>query len=123
MKLPASCWIIADEAMLMRVFINLVMNAIRFGRPGGHVWLQLQDESHQVSCSVRDDGIGMEETVLPHIFKRFYQADPSRSADDGSSGLGLAMVEWIVKAHDGSLRVTSTPNEGSTCYLTLPNRP
>jgi len=122
-KLPETCQILADEAMLLRLFINLIANAIRFGRPGGHVWISLQDQQTQVTCRIKDDGIGMDETVLPHIFRRFYQADPARSSDDGSSGLGLAMVDWIVKSHGGSIHVTSAPGEGSEFCLMLPKHP
>lgn len=107
-----------DETMLMRLFINLTENAIRYGRPGGQVRLTLRREKDQAVAAVTDDGIGIAPEHLDKIWQRFWQADPARS--DGGAGLGLAMVRWIAEAHGGHVQVESTPGAGSTFTVSIP---
>ena len=108
----------ADETLLMRCFINLIENAIVYGKENGHIWVYLTLENGKASGYVRDDGMGIAAKDLPKIWERFYQADPSRSdTGDGNSGLGLAMVRWIVNAHGGRIYAESTLGEGSTFYF------
>ena len=78
-------------------------------------------EGERVSLSVRDDGIGISEKDLPHIWERFYQADPSRT-DSESSGLGLSLVRWIVEAHGGTISAQSTLGVGTEFICLLPLR-
>ena len=73
----------------------------------------------EVIGSVRDDGIGISEEDLPHIWERFYRADASRS-DGSHSGLGLSMVKWIAEAHGGSVEAESRLGEGSTFIFRMP---
>jgi two-component system OmpR family sensor kinase len=74
-----------------------------------------------VVVAVRDEGDGIAPEHLPHVFERFYRADPSRSRDSGgSSGLGLAIVEAIVTAHGGTVAVTSAYGRGTTVRVTFP---
>ena len=109
---------IGDETLLMRCFMNLIENAITYGRDGGNIWINLAEEESHISGYIRDDGIGIREEILPKIWERFYQADPSRTAsDEGSSGLGLSMVRWIVEAHEGSITAESRYGEGTTFYF------
>jgi len=108
----------ADETMLMRLLINLIQNAIRYGRTGGNVWVSLKKGGGAVVGRVRDDGIGIPKELQPRIWERFYQVEPSRSGD--GSGLGLSMVKWIAEAHGGSVRVDSQPGEGSVFEFVLP---
>ena len=70
---------------------------------------------------ISDNGIGISESDLTKIWNRFYQANPSRSNPDGSSGLGLAMVKWIIENHGGEIKAESVLNEGSTFSFKLPN--
>ena len=104
----------ADKTLLMRCFINLLENAIVYGNEGGHIWIYLTRKGNKASGYVRDDGIGISQEDLPKIWERFYQVDPARSSmAEGNSGLGLSMVNWIVKANNGTISVESTLGEGT----------
>lgn len=102
-----------DEAMLIRVLLNLVDNAVKYGKEGGKVKLSLSKEGGYAVCTVEDNGIGIAEEDLEKIWGRFYRADSSRTEE--GAGLGLSMVASLVKAHEGSVEVSSTPGEGS-CF-------
>lgn len=111
----------ADETMMVRMLINLVSNAITYGKPDGHIYIELTKSGKNAVGSVTDDGIGIAREHLTRIWERFYQVDPSRTANrEGSAGLGLSMVKWIVEAHYGKINVKSKPGEGSTFTFTLP---
>lgn len=107
-----------DETLLMRLFINLTENAIRYGRPGGHVRLTLHRRDNMAVGTVEDDGIGIAPEDQEKIWQRFWQADSARSG--GGAGLGLAMVRWIAGAHGGAVTVQSTPGVGSTFTFVIP---
>lgn len=110
----------ADETLMMRFFINLISNGIRYGKEGGHIIVTLANDNGKISGSIADDGIGIPEDKLPHIWNRFYQVNPARTSDDsGSSGLGLPMVQWIAKVHHGTVSVTSVPGQGTEFYFTF----
>lgn len=111
----------ADETMIMRFLINLISNAINYGKKGGNVWLTIHSGKGGINGSVSDDGIGISREHLEDIWKRFYQVDPSRNSDKKSgAGLGLPMVKWIVTAHGGSIHVDSQPDKGTTFSFFLP---
>ena len=110
----------ADETMMMRLLINLLQNAVSYGREGGNIWVTLRDEEGVVQGCVRDDGIGIGAEHLNKIWNRFYQVDPSRTASRSGAGLGLPMVRWIVEAHGGSIAVESEPGKGSAFTFTFP---
>ncbi|HMM06903.1 MAG TPA: ATP-binding protein [Clostridiales bacterium] len=111
----------ADETMMLRMLINLVSNAITYGKSGGHVTIELTASGKEIIGSVADDGIGMATEHLPRIWERFYQVDPSRTAGkEGGVGLGLSMVKWIVEAHGGKITVNSKLGEGTTFTFVLP---
>lgn len=109
----------ADETMLMRLFINLIDNAIKYGREGGRVNISLGGDGETICGEVRDNGIGIAAEHLPHIWERFYQVDPARDPNALGAGLGLPMVKWIVEAHGGSIRAESKPGEGSAFIFNL----
>ena len=111
----------ADETLMIRLWGNLLQNAVNYGRSDGHIWISVQKEGNTIRMSVKDDGIGISSQDLPHIWDRFYQADPSRNSD--SSGLGLSMVKWIVEAHHGELSVESEIGKGSTFSCQFPWNP
>lgn len=111
-----------DQTLLTRMVMNLVTNAIAYGKQNGYVLLRLRQAADGVQLSVSDDGIGIAPEHLDRIFDRFYRADPSRRASqDGSAGLGLSMVRWIVQAHGGTVSVKSVPGEGSTFTAAFQN--
>ena len=108
-----------DETLLIRMWMNLLENAVRYGKEQGHIYLWLRRQQDTVSGGVKDDGIGISQEDLPHIWERFYQADAARTVS-GSSGLGLSMVAWIVRAHQGEIRAESVLGEGSVFSFTFP---
>lgn len=108
-----------DETFYIRMLINLISNAVYYGKPGGNVHVILRCETDEILGSVQDDGIGISREDLPHIWERFYRTDQSRT-DSSHSGLGLSMVKWIVEAHGGRIKAESTPGVGSVFTFFLP---
>ncbi|OLF06415.1 sensor histidine kinase [Actinophytocola xanthii] len=110
-----------DGPRIQQVLRNLVGNAVGHTRPGTPVTVTVTAQEGEVAVEVHDEGDGIAPEHLPHVFERFYRADPSRSRDSGgSSGLGLAIVEAIVAAHGGTAGVTSAPGRGTTVRVTFP---
>jgi heavy metal sensor kinase len=103
-----------NEAALRRLTLVLVDNAIKYTPGGGHVQVEL--DTHRLT--VTDTGIGIEPESLPHIFERFYQADPSRS--NSGYGLGLAQAQSIAVRHGAQIHVTSKPGKGSVFEVAFP---
>ena len=115
--LPA---IMADPRRARQILRNLVENAIKYSPDGGPVLVSARVRADDVQTSVADQGIGIEEQLLEHIFDRFYQVDNASTRKVGGSGLGLSICKAIVEAHDGSIWVESRPGAGSTVHFTLP---
>ena len=114
--------IAVDPHRIREMLLNLVTNAIKYSGSGGSVALELLDEGDQVAIVVRDTGIGIAAGDLPHIFDRFWRADPARSrtGDRPGVGLGLAITKWIAEAHGGAINVQSRPGRGTTFTVLLP---
>ncbi|WP_158623790.1 PAS domain-containing sensor histidine kinase [Corallococcus llansteffanensis] len=110
----------ADQARVLRVFQNLVGNAIKFTPPEGRIVLGAERREGQVCFSVVDTGPGIDEQSLPHVFDRFWQAVHARKA---GAGLGLAIVKGVVEAHGGRIWVESEPGHGAAFFFTLPGVP
>ncbi len=105
-----------EEENLERIVQNLVENAIKYTPPGGTVRISaVHDSDDQVVLHIADDGVGIPSDALPHIFDRFYRADPSRSREQGGFGLGLAIVRRRVEAMGGNVEVDSKTDQG-TCF-------
>ena len=115
---PTPCT--GNGEQLGQVVTNLVSNAISYNRPGGSVRVRVSAESNVAVLTVSDTGQGISSKDLPHIFERFYRADPARVSVAGCSGLGLAITRAIVAAHSGTLEVASEPGQGSTFTVRLP---
>lgn len=107
-----------SEEMLMQVWLNLLGNAVKFSYDGGSVTVRLSSRSGCVHAVIADDGIGMGEEVQRHIFDKFYQGDPSRTAE--GNGLGLPLARRIVSLYRGDIQVQSAPGEGAVFTVTLP---
>ena len=120
-EMPEELWVFVDETLYIRMISNLISNAVFYGRKKGHVWISLREENGRVVGSVRDDGIGISREDLPHIWERFYRADSARS-EGNHSGLGLPLVQWIVEAHGGRIRVRSELGKGSEFTFILPKK-
>jgi two-component system OmpR family sensor kinase len=111
-----------DRHRIRELLLNLVTNAIKYTGPGGTVGLTLSANEDHATLVVSDSGIGIAPGDLPHIFDRFWRADPARSrtGERPGVGLGLAITKWIAEAHGGSITVQSRPGRGSTFTVRLP---
>lgn len=122
MTLQATCdspvWLAADQSLLTQLFLNLVENAIKYGKDAGHITCKARQEGQHAIITVCDDGIGIAPENLEYIFDRFFRADSARNRS--GSGLGLSIVQWIVQLHHGQIQVESTLGKGSCFIVTLP---
>src|SRR5690606_31405940 len=109
----------ADRETLRTVLMNLVGNSLKYGRTNGRTSIGFYDMDHHILVEVSDNGIGIEQKHLRHLFDRFYRVDKSRSRTEGGSGLGLSIVKHILEAHNEPINVRSTPGLGSTFGFTL----
>jgi signal transduction histidine kinase len=116
-----------DEDRLKQLLLILLDNAIKYTPEQGEVTLGLQRTETGAEIVVSDTGVGIAAADLPHIFERFYRADPARNRCSGGSGLGLSIARWIVEQHQGRISVQSQPGQGTAFtvqlpfHLTLPN--
>lgn len=108
-----------DRTLMGRVWINLISNALKYGGRGGKVAVTLRREDGGIFGSVADDGPGIAPCDQEAVWERFFRRDASRG-DDGSFGLGLPMVRWIVEAHGGSAALESEPGRGSVFSFRIP---
>jgi two-component system phosphate regulon sensor histidine kinase PhoR len=110
-----------DRGQLLQMLTNLVVNALKYGRPGSQVRIRLADAGPDlISLSVIDRGDGIEAAHIPRLTERFYRVDPGRSRQVGGTGLGLAIVKHIVLRHRGRLDIKSRVGVGTSVEITLP---
>ncbi|PYS56180.1 MAG: hypothetical protein DMG13_00760 [Acidobacteria bacterium] len=121
--LPAEpIYIEGDTMRLIQVFSNLLNNAAKFSKRGGHIWLTAASEGETVQVSVRDTGIGMASQMLPRIFDMFAQTGRSIEQTAGGLGIGLAVARRLVEMHGGSIAARSQGlGKGSEFVVLLPN--
>ncbi len=112
--------ITGDPDRIKQLVLILLDNAIKYTPEGGRVTLELQRTGASAEILVRDTGIGIAPEDLPHVFDRFYRADPARSRDPGGSGLGLAIARWIAEQHGGQITIESSLGLGTTVSVRLP---
>ena len=110
----------ADRGLFREMIMNLLDNAVKDNRPGGHVYIDVRHDGHKAFFVIRDTGIGIPEDKQQRVFERFYRADSSRSRKIKGTGLGLAIVKHIVEQHHGTIALNSKENEGTTITVTLP---
>lgn len=111
-----------EPGRIRQLLLNLITNAVKYTPRGGTVSIRLVRRGKQAEVTVQDSGIGIAPGDLPHVFERFWRADlaRSRTGDRPGAGLGLAIAQWIVEAHGGSIDVQSRPGRGSTFTVLLP---
>jgi len=117
---PAPVWVTGDAMRLKQVIVNIVDNAIKYTAEGGRILVSLQARDENAVLTVTDTGIGIPAESLPFVFERFYRTDKARSRESGGTGLGLAIVKAICTAHNGTVSVESSENQGSTFRVQLP---
>ena len=109
-----------DEVKFTLVVTNLVENAIKYNNEGGWVHISLNSDHQFFYIKVEDNGLGIPEDSVEHIFERFYRADKSHSREIGGTGLGLAITKSAIAMHNGEIKVRSKLNEGSTFDVRIP---
>jgi two-component system, OmpR family, phosphate regulon sensor histidine kinase PhoR len=110
----------ADKEKIKQVIINLVSNAIKYGKENGNIIASIyKTEERKVLIEISDDGIGIAPEHLPRIFERFYRTDRGRSRDVGGTGIGLAICKHIIEAHGQAIHARSKPDVGTTIGFTL----
>ena len=107
--------IYADQSLFTQLLVNLIENAVKYGRENGNTWITL--EKAETQLCIRDDGIGISEEDLPKIFERFYRADKAR--DRNGSGLGLSIAKWIVTLHGWEISAESRLGEGTKMLVAI----
>ena len=122
LKLPQEgCFCLRGDAAMIKQAVRIfVQNAAKYTPEGGVITLGVQGESGRVSYTVQDEGIGMKQSDVEHIFERFYRADDTRTSSTGGSGLGLSIAKWIIDAHAGTIEVISRLDLGTRFTVSLP---
>lgn len=110
----------ATVSMLSRIFNNVLHNAIKFTPNNGTIHIVSQRVSDVIKITIKDSGIGMTEEQRQRVFDPFYQADPSRSHESVSLGIGLSMTQELLRQLKGSITLASTPNQGTTVTIAIP---
>ena len=108
-----------DEGLLVEALVNIAGNAVKYSFAGSRVEVAAEEQDGRIMIAVRDTGVGIPPDELPHIFGDFYRGRGGR-AEEGGSGLGLALTRRIVEAHDGVITAESTPGQGSRFVIALP---
>jgi heavy metal sensor kinase len=114
--------VLGDRARLKQVLVNLLDNAIKYTPDGGKVEVIVEARNGKAVLEVSDNGIGIPNDAIPHLFDRFFRVDKARSREAGGAGLGLSIVKSICAAHDGRIEVRSTEGAGSRFIVELPLR-
>lgn len=110
----------ADKLHLRRMFFNIISNALKFTLPPGKITIRVIYRRRWILILISDTGVGIFPADLPNIFKKFYHVDRTGRNEGASSGLGLSIVQSVLKVHKGHVRVTSKVNVGTTFHVLLP---
>jgi signal transduction histidine kinase len=114
-------YVTADREKLKRVLLNIIGNAVKYrDKADSYIRIKLLQIDGKAVVSIQDNGQGISAEALPHVFDRFFRADPSRNSATGGSGLGLAIAKQIVEEHGGMIWASSEAGVGTTIYIALP---
>jgi len=117
---PEAVEIQADSAMLGRAFSNILDNAVKYNKDGGHIELTGEKSASEVVITFANTGPGIAPEQIPRVFEQFYRIEQSRSTQHGGSGLGLAMVKKIIELHGGKVTIESRIDEWTRVMVQLP---
>lgn len=109
-----------DQDRMTQVIDNIINNAIKYSPDGGTITVRLMSTHNEVTLSVQDQGLGVPQKSIHHLFDRFYRVDKARSRAQGGTGLGLAIAKEVIEMHHGRIWVNSIENKGSTFFVSLP---
>jgi heavy metal sensor kinase len=112
----------ADQTRVTQLLVNLVDNGLKYTPAGGTVTVSVAPGWDGPVLRVTDTGVGIDPEHLPHLFERFYRVDKARSRAEGGAGMGLAICQWIARAHGGDIEVESQPGRGTTFAVRIPLR-
>lgn len=112
--------ILGNHDDLVSVASNLIQNGVNYSKPGGTVRVSVENRGQEIQLVVEDDGFGISEDDLPHIFERFYKADKSHRRNFSSAGIGLSIVKEIVDKHGGSIEIESVLDKGTKIVASFP---
>jgi two-component system phosphate regulon sensor histidine kinase PhoR len=118
-EIPEDLVVKGDAKALDQIFVNLIDNAVKYSKPGGHVWVEARRDKDRVRVEIRDDGPGIADKHRERVFERFYRADPSRSREAGGTGLGLSIVKHLVESMGGEVGVEPNTPNGSIFWVRL----
>lgn len=116
---PEDLVLLLDEQRFEQVILNLLNNAYSHSEVNSKIFVMVTDKKESIQIIVKDEGEGIPEKDLPHIFERFYRVDKSRTRATGGSGLGLAIVKEIIELHRGSISVKSELGHGTIFTILL----
>lgn len=105
--------ILVDRKRVVQIFVNLLSNALKYTPAGGRVDITIKEKGNHINITISDTGIGISPEDLPYVFERFYRADKSRARNSGGSGIGLTIVNRLVDAHGGDIRMESIEGKGT----------
>jgi two-component system phosphate regulon sensor histidine kinase PhoR len=116
-----------DEEKLLTVFSNLIDNSIKYSSDGKNIYIKSQNSegkliNKNILISIKDEGIGIPQELLPRITERFFRVDTEKSKKVGGTGLGLAIMKHIISQHRGDYEILSKPNDGTEIKIYLPTK-
>ncbi len=117
---PGDPFVRVDRDKIMRVFSNLLSNALKYTPPEGKVTISAAEDNDFIKVMIEDTGSGISKEELPKVFERFYRVEKTRSRDFGGTGLGLSIARKIIEAHGGKIWIDSSPGQGTRVWFTLP---
>jgi signal transduction histidine kinase len=119
-EIPSDLFIQGNPDHLIRLFLNLLDNAIKYTPPLGQVAIRLQKKEPGVQVTISDTGPGIPVEHLPYVFQRFYRVEATRTRNSGGAGLGLAIADEIAREHGGTLKAQSEPGRGTVFSVYFP---
>ena len=121
LNMEENVFVMGEKTGIIRIWINLIENAIHYGNVGGHIWIRIMKESTKIKCVIKDDGIGIAPENQEKIFHRFFRVDKARTSEEEvHTGLGLSMVKMLVENYKGEIVVASELGHGTTFTITFP---